>query len=138
MAITTENTYFIHSTDGKAYSKLIDIKEFPDLGSAPGTVDVTTLSDHMKKYLAGLVDTGQLEFKANYDKTDFTTVNALVGKTGYFGIQFGKSGEDGTFTFQGQPNVIVNGAGTESAVDMTVTVTVSSEIELSDVTVAIA
>lgn len=131
MAITTENTYFIHSTDGTAYTKLIDIKEFPDLGAVPGTVEITTLSDHMKRYLAGLIDTGQLEFKANYDNDDFAKIKKMEGQTSYFGIQFGKNGTDGAYVFQGQPNVIINGGGTEAAVDMTVTVTVSSEITTS-------
>lgn len=131
MAITTENTYFIHSEDGTAYEKLIDIKEFPDLGSTPGTVDVTTLSHHFKHYLAGLVDTGSLDFTANYDKTDFQTMAGLEGKTGYFGVQFGKNGEDGAFLFQGQPSTYVKGAGTESAVDMTVSIVVDSEVEFS-------
>ena len=131
MAITTENTYFIHSTDGSAYTKLIDIKEIPDLGKAPGTVDVTSLSDHMKKYLQGLVDTGQLEFKANYDKADFEKMHALEGETHKFGIQFGKTGENGVFLFEGQAVTIVNGAGVEAAVDMTTSIAVSSDIAMS-------
>ncbi len=131
MAITTENTYFIHSTDGTAYTKLIDIKEFPDLGATPGTVDVTTLSDHFKHYLAGLVDTGSLDFTANYSKEDFSTMNGLEGEEGQFGVQFGKNGEDGVFLFSGTPSTFVKGAGTESAVDMTVSIVVNSEIEFS-------
>ena len=51
MAITSYKTFLMHSTDGTAYTKLVDIKEFPDLGKAPDTIDITTLSDSMKRYL---------------------------------------------------------------------------------------
>ena len=37
------------------YAKLCDIKEFPDLGKAPGTIDVTTLSDGQKMYLPDIL-----------------------------------------------------------------------------------
>lgn len=133
MAITTENTYLIYSeTEGGTYTKLIDIKEFPDLMTTPGTVEITTLSDHMKRYLAGLKDTGTLEFNANYSLEDYKKCVALEGKTGYYGVQFGKDGEDGVFLFAADMSVTVKGGGTESAVDMGVNLIVSSEVELSD------
>ena len=49
MAISTYKVFLMHkASSGDTYTKLIDIKDFPDLGSAPSTVDVTTLSHHMK------------------------------------------------------------------------------------------
>jgi hypothetical protein len=132
MAITTENTYLIYkdsSSSTAKWAKLVDIKEFPDLGSTPGTVEVTTLSDHAKRYLLGLKDTGVFEFTANYDKTDYGTVVALEGKTGVsYGVQFGKKGENGVFTFDGGGiSVTVKGGGTEAAVDMSIAIAVDSE-----------
>lgn len=132
MAITTENTYLIYSASGSTYAKLVDIKEFPDLMTTPGTVEITTLSDHMKRYLAGLKDTGTLEFKANYDLADYKKLVALEGTEGKYGVQFGKEGEDGVFIFDGEMSVTVAGGGTEAAVDMGVNIIVSSEVELSD------
>lgn len=129
MAITTENTYLI--TKGEkdtAWKKLIDIKEFPDLGGAPNTVDITTLSDHMKTSLPGLIDPGNLEFTANYTLSDYTALSALVGKAQQFGIQFGKSGDDGVFTFTGMLSCWVKGGGTEAAVDLGISITPSTEI----------
>lgn len=128
MAITTENTYLIHKGTGSTWTKLVDIKEFPDLGKAPNTVDITTLSDHMKTALNGLVDPGALEFTANYDKTDFATLKALEGKSEQYGIQFGKTGGDGVFTFTGQLAVWVKGGGVEAAVDMGISIAPSTEI----------
>jgi len=48
MAISTYKTFLMHEQSG-TYEKLIDIKEFPDLGGAPEMIDVTTLSDKMMK-----------------------------------------------------------------------------------------
>lgn len=48
---TTYQTYLMHGTGTGTvtYSKLIDIKEFPDLGGTPEAVEVTTLSDSMRR-----------------------------------------------------------------------------------------
>lgn len=45
---TTYQTYLMHGTSG-SYTKLCDIKEFPDLGGEPEQVEITTLSDSMRR-----------------------------------------------------------------------------------------
>lgn len=129
MAITTEDTYLIYKNTS-TWEKLVDIKDFPDLGSAPSTVDVTTLSNHMKVYLNGLVDPGALEFTANYDKTDYEKLFALAGSEKEYGIQFGKTGTDGVFTFKGELSVWVKGGSVEAAVDMGISIASATEIKL--------
>lgn len=136
-AISTENTFLMHSTDGTAYTKLVDIKEFPDLGAAPSTIDVTTLSDHQKMYINDLLDTGTLEFNCNYVKADYETLSALSGKKGEkYAIWFGvdASGEPdgnyGKFTFRGELSVWVKGGSTSASVDMGVAIAPSSEVTL--------
>lgn len=138
MARTTYQTYLMHSTDGKAYSKLVDIKEFPDLGSAPPTVDITTLSDGQKMYLNDIKDPGSLEFNANYDKDDYATLKALEGKTEKFAIWFGASstggtltpdGNDGKYEFEGELAVWIKGGSVSAAVDMGIAIAPSTEIK---------
>lgn len=132
MAITTENTYLIHKNDS-TWEKLVDIKEFPDMGKAPSTVDTTTLSDHMKTYLNGLVDPGSLEFNANYDKEDYAKLKALEADDDHkYGIQFGKQGEDGVFTWTGDLSVWIKGGGVEAAVDMGIAIAPATEITEDD------
>lgn len=129
MAITTEDTYFMYY-NGSAWAKLIDIKEFPDLGGAPDTIDITTLSDHQKMYLNDIKDPGSLEFKMNYDKDDYAKLKTCeaAGEASY-AIFFGSlEGEDGKFYFNGEMSAYVNGAGVSSAVDMTANIAVSTEI----------
>ena len=97
MAISSYNVVLKTSTTASGtYTKLVDIKDFPDLGSAPDTIEVTTLSDKMKRYVQGLQDTGSFEFTYNYTKDDFTKVAALDDNaTHYFELDFGNDGAGG-------------------------------------------
>lgn len=128
--ITTENTFLMHGS-----TKLVDIKEFPDLGGAPSTVEITTLTDHMKTYLNGLVDPGSLEFNANYTAENYDACMALYGKQGeeyavWFGIDESGNpdGHLGKFEFEGQLSCWVKGGGTEAAVDLGIAIAPSTDI----------
>lgn len=139
MARTTYQTYLMHSSNGTAYEKLVDIKEFPDLGSAPPTVDVTTLSDGQKMYLNDIIDPGSLEFNCNYDKEDFAKLKELEGKKNQkFAIWFGASstggtltpdGNDGKYEFEGELAVWIKGGSVSASVDMGVAIAPSTEIK---------
>lgn len=132
MAISSYNV--ILKTSDKAagtYTKLVDIKDFPDLGSAPDTIEVTTLSDKMKRYIQGLQDTGSFEFTYNYTKADFTKVKALDNNAKhFFELDFGNDGAggEGSFYFSGQVSTYVSGAGTGAAVEAKIVVTCDSEV----------
>lgn len=139
MARTSYKTFLMKkgTGSGNTYSKLCDIKEFPDLGGAPDTIDVTTLSDGQKMYLPDILDPGNLEFNANYDPTTYDTLKALEGKTESYAVWFGGTesngvvtpdGSAGKFEFQGQLSVWVKGAGVSAAVDMGISIAPSTKI----------
>lgn len=137
MARTSYKTFLMHKV-GDAYEKLIDIKEFPDLGKAPDTIDVTTLSDKQKMYLQDILDPGALEFNANYDPADFDKLKKLEGKEESYAIWFGGTetagvltpdGSAGKFEFDGELAVWAKGAGVSAAVDMGISIAVSTEIK---------
>ena len=138
MAITSFKTYLMKKgTSGNTYAKLVDIKEFPDLGKAPDTVDVTTLSDPSQVLLPDIEKPGQMEFVANYSAADYATLKALEGTEQNLAVWFGASessgvytpdGSAGKFEFTGYIKVYVKGAGVSSAVDMGVVVTPTSAI----------
>lgn len=139
MARTTESTFLMHGTGTgtTTYAKLVDIKEFPDLGSAPDTIDVTTLSDHMKHYLNDLIDPGSLEFNCNYDKDDYEKLYALAGKKGEkYSVWMGEGsdgqpdGHEGKFDFTGELSVWVKGGSVSASTDMGVAIAPSSDITL--------
>lgn len=54
--ISTYKTYLMYkaTTAATEYTKLLDIKSFPDLGGEPERIDVTTLSDKIRKYTPGV------------------------------------------------------------------------------------
>jgi len=137
MAISTIFTFLMKSSDGSSYSKLLDIDSFPDLGSAPEQIDVTTLTDTMRHYINGVEDTGSLEFTAFFDQATYATLAALYDTETYFAVWFGgtksgstvtPTGSKGKFEFKGYLSVFVSGGGVNDPVKMTITVAPSTDI----------
>lgn len=127
MAIATMNTYLMYKVSN-AYTKLVDITEFPDLGGDPERIDVTTLSDTSRVYIPGVQDVQDLQFTANYTKADYNTIAALTTEQD-FAVYFGDTnGTNGQFTFKGYIQVRVNGGGVNEAVTMTLTITPTTAI----------
>ena len=119
------------------YAKLLDIKEFPDLGGEPELLETTTLSDGIQTFIPGIQSLDNFAFTANYTKSDYTTVKALEGTTKSYSVWFGATvsgstvtptGTDGKFDFDGQLSVYVNGGGVNEVVNMTITVAPSTPI----------
>ena len=140
MAISTYKI-FLMMKKTSTYEKLVDIKDFPDLGGAPEMLETTTLSDKMQTYIPGIQSLDALEFTANYTKTDFTTLKALEGQEKEFAAWFGASesggaltpnGSDGKFEFKGQLSVFPVGGGVNEVVDMTITIAPSTPITMAD------
>lgn len=145
MAINTYKTYLMHKASASAdYTKLVDIKDFPDLGGTPEMLETTTLSDPMTTFIAGIqtLDTSGLQFTCNYTLSDYTTLKALESETDHqFAVWFGAStsgnvdtpdGSDGKFAFKGQLSVFPSGGGVNEVVNMTVSIAPSTKIALDD------
>lgn len=112
-----------------SFTELTNLQEIPEIGnSAPEKVEITVLSDGVKKYIAGLGDSGQeLGFKFLYEKEQFTSLTALSG-THEWKVEL----PDGAAaTFNGVPSVKMGSAGTNAALTYTLTITVESEIAFS-------
>ena len=141
MAISTYKVFLMKSTDGSQYEKLIDIKDFPDLGGAPETLETTTLSDSMQTYIPGIQSLDALEFNANYTKEDFESLKALEGQELYYAVWFGgtvsgatvtPTGTDGKFNFKGSLSVFPTGGGVNEVVGMTITIAPSTPITVEE------
>ena len=138
MAISTYKIFLMQKEDS-SWTKVVDIKEFPDLGGAPEMLETTTLSDKMQTYIPGIQSLDSLEFTANYTLNDYKKLKALEGTEKEYAVWFGgdetsgsltPSGTDGKFTFKGQLSVYANGGGTNEVVEMTITIAPSSVITL--------
>ena len=131
MAISTYGIYLMHKVSD-TYEKLIDIKDFPDLGGAPEMLETTTLSDSMQTYIPGILSLDGLEFNANYTKTDFAKLKALEGKDESYAVFFGEEGADGKFEFKGSLSVFPVGGGVNEVVGMTINIAPSTPITMAE------
>ena len=140
MAISTYKIFLMMKKEA-SYEKLIDIKDFPDLGGSPEMLETTTLSDKIQTYIPGIQSLDALEFTANYTKEDFTKLKALEGVEHEFAVWFGgteeanvltPTGTDGKFEFKGQLSAFPVGGGVNEVVDMTVTIAPSTPITMAE------
>lgn len=141
MAISTYKVFLMTSEDGSQYEKLIDIKDFPDLGGTPELLETTTLSDGMQTYIPGIQSLDGLEFTANYTKEDFDRLKAMEEDERYYAVWFGgtvsgktvtPTGTDGKFEFKGKMSVFPAGGGVNEVVDMTITIASSTPITVGE------
>lgn len=124
--------------EGTAWEEFIKVKETPDLGGEPETIDITDLTDRMERYVPGVQASEALSFTANYTPSAYAKCKAVEGQVKSYAIWFGDpavSAVDGTygaFEFDGTLNVYVNGTAVNDAREMTVTITPSTEITFND------
>ena len=140
MASSSYKTFLMHSTDGSSYEKLVDIKDYPDLGGEPEMLQTTTLSDKMHTYTPGIQSLEGMTFTANYDKDDYSDLDALKDKDEYYSVWFGgteegkdvtPTGVDGKFNFKGKLNGFVAGGGVNEVRDMTISIAPSTPLNMA-------
>jgi hypothetical protein len=133
MATSTIDTFLMVGASGSE-TKLVDIKDYPDLMDAPETLETTTLSDHARTFIEGLQSGESKTFTANYTKADFSSIEALKGVEQSLGVWFGADsngdpdGHEGKFTFKGFVSATLLGKGVNEVREMQITVTLSSEV----------
>ena len=113
-----------YSADGSVFTPAGGVKSIPAFGSDPEKVDVTTLADSKRAYIAGLQDVDNLEFAFVYRTAEFKTLHALAqgGSTLDFKVTY----PDGmTVKFKGQPRIKVSGAEVNAALEYSMVVVVS-------------
>ena len=143
-ASTTIHTYLGYATgtdeinSSTAFTKLVSIKDFPDLGGAPDQVEITDLDDDVQKFLLGVQSMSALEFTANYvpanyDKLTGTgsgnTTNHTDGTIRKYCVAFGENGEYGVFSWEGQLSVWVVGGGVNAAREMRISISAASKVQ---------
>ena len=140
MAISTYKICLMQKKEN-AWEKLIDIKEFPDLGGTPEMLETTTLTDRMQTYIPGIQSLDALEFTSNYTLDEYKKLKALDGIENDYAVWFGgtesgdtvtPTGADGKFKFKGQLSVFPVGGGVNEVVDMTITIAPSTPITMDE------
>ena len=136
---TSSYKTFLMYKNASTYEKLVDIKDFPDLGGAPEMLETTTLSDGMQTYIEGIQSQDALEFNINYTLEIYNKILGLKGKETEFAVWFGgtesegtvtPTGDEGKFEFKGYASIRVTGKGVNEVREAVVSIAPSTPITL--------
>lgn len=117
------------------WTELTDLQEIPDLGAAAEQVEVTTLADSSKRYIAGLKDYGELAFVFLYDNSSATSNYRVIkgledaGAVKEFKLEFP---DDTAFAFDGFVSTTIAGAGVSAALTFTASIALNSDITVTN------
>lgn len=141
--IWSQETYLMwYNTTTSAYELLVPIKDYPDLGGAPDTIEDTDLSQtRTRTYIRGLQDSDNLEFTVNYNGMGEGTnwqaakVAAEAGEQNY-ALWFGSNGaiddSKGAFYFPGELDAWLLGKGVNEAKEFVISITPTDGITDED------
>ena len=141
MASSSFKTFLMKKGTGDTYEKLVDIKDFPDLGGSPEMLETTTLSDPMQTYVEGIQSQDALEFTINYELAKYKELVGLKGVETDFAVWFGgdeqgntitPTGAEGKFNFNGYLSVRVVGKGTNEVKEAVVSIAPSTPIAIGE------
>lgn len=121
------------------FTKLIDIKSFPDMGGTPEMLDCTTTSDAIQTFIPGIqmLNNEGLEFNANYTKDNYALVKDKSETEGNYALVYGGTLDNGTvinnghgaFVFKGRLAAYPKGGEVNSVVDLGISIAPSTAIE---------
>ena len=132
-AINTIGIQLYYSTDdGSTWTELIKIKEYPDMGGAPELLETTDLTDEAQTHVLGVQSNPALEFTANYTKATYIAVKALARTEMDYKVEYGTAGADGKFTFTGQHDCWLAGAGVNAVPEIKISIAPSSVIAIDE------
>lgn len=137
--MSANNTKFSYKASAEAptFTELEYLMEVPEFGGAPEKIDVTTLSDKVKKYVPGTKDLGDLVFKFLYDNSSDTANYRVLkgledaGKAVTFQIEY----PDGTtHQFDAVPSVKMDAGTLNGALTFSATMVLHSDITVTNPT----
>ena len=140
MATSSYKSFLMYKNSGE-YEKLVDIKDFPDLGGAPEMLETTTLSDSMQTYIEGIQSQDALEFNINYELETYEKILAMKGTETEFAVWFGgteagdvvtPTGTEGKFNFKGYISIRVTGKGVNEVREAVLSIAPSTPITLGE------
>jgi len=123
MAISTQGVTLKWGTTAINVAKVVDIKNFPDLGGAPELLETTTLTDAAQAFINGIQSQGAMEFTCNYTRADYVAVMSNAGANLFYELDFGT---EGVFAWRGEHTAWVVGAGVNAVTEMVVSIAPST------------
>ena len=120
---------------GGSFTKLLGLKEIPEMGVDPEKVENTTLEDKTKQYEMGIGDPGDLTYKFKYENTSATSPYRVLRKHEEAGdiLSFKETLKDGTTTeFDGQISLKRTGGGVNGVIEFDLNIALASELKITD------
>ena len=134
-ANSTKISYKTGSDDSAVFKELEFLMEVPEFGGAPEKIDVTVLSDKVKRFVPGTVDLGDLVFKFLYDNSSETANYRVLkkmeddGTAATFKIEY----PDGTaHQFDAIPSVKMDAGTLNGALTFSATMVLQSDIKVTN------
>lgn len=140
MATSSYKSFLMKKGTGDTYEKLVDIKDYPDIGGSPETLETTTLSDSMQTYINGIQSSEAMEFTINYTSEVYDTISKMADIETDFAIWFGgtetggvvtPTGDEGKFSFKGFISIKVSGKGVNEVREAVISIAPSTVITKS-------
>ncbi|MBE1554806.1 phage tail tube protein [Sporosarcina limicola] len=135
--LSKDTTLSVKSGTGGAYKVLEHLMEVPEMGGDPEKVEVTTLSDGVKKYINGVKDLGDLSFKFLYDNekvdSNYRVLKALqdANTKASYKVEY----PDGTgHEFEAYVNVKMDSAAVNAAMTFSAGMSLQSDITVTNPT----
>ena len=124
--ILTKDATLAYGT-GESKKVLTNLMEIPEVGNtAPEKIDVTVLTDDVKKSISGLGDSAQdLVFKFLYEEAQFTELAALTATQSW---EITLPGGQKKATFTGTPSLRLGAMAPNGALTYNLNVSVESKI----------
>ena len=119
------------------FTELPDLMEVPEFGGTPEKIDVTVLSDSVKKYVPGIKDLGDLIFKFLYDNatetSNYRVLKAMedASQAVTFQIEYP---DQTAHQFDAIPSVKMDAGAVNGALTFSVTMLLQSEITVTNPT----
>lgn len=115
------------------YTEIPDLQEIPELGATVEKVEVTTLADGTKRYINGLGDFGDLQFKFLYNNDDATSSwRVLNGFNGALKTWKVELPDTTSFTFTGFPSLKLDAVGVNAPMTYTLSIAVNSAMTITN------
>lgn len=130
------------ASSASEYTKLVDIKDYSDIGGDREMLEITTLTDDMQHFIPGIMqlDNGSMQFTCNYIPGDYSNLKSLEEVETDYSVWLGGTstvsgvtpdGEDGKFNFKGYLSVHLTGKGVNEVREMQVTIAPTTDITAS-------
>ena len=129
------------SSGSTTWEKLIDIRDYPEMGGDPDFIDMTTLSNGSKIGVNGIQNNEALAFTANYNPTTFATLKTYDdGNSHKFALWLGGTvsgstvtpdGSEGKFEWDGTLSCHLAGGGVNEGRTVNISITPNTDIAFS-------